>query len=860
MKFFHDLDLRLAVDKLCRGLKTFSAILLTGVAALTVRADEIRLAENGRALAEIVIADEAVNAARFGAVELAAHLKAVTGAEFPVVTDSARHAGVYPICVGAGVEAAKAGAFAFDRQQYAVSVTPERTVLLGVDDPATDAVKVVYTNGVVIAEAKGIPSRWRDHGSLNAVYDFLHAACGVRWLDSSDFGTVLPSRPALAVGTGLRKPQPFAFCRNTGAQPEEWSDNRRNPEQKYGLKDYQEVYYPLACSRGKMRAFLWNKQKDVWLLRVRAGGEKLGANHSFYWYYERFLEKGHRNFVAYHPEWFARYRRRKSEGRADAADGGNVFSEYDTARKPGQMCYSNPEFIAQAIRDVRDYFDAGGYTNTYCAISGAKPGHPVANWGKDTYCLEPMDNDAFCECPDCLKQYEPERKADRAQHSTYFFRFVNTVAREIRKSHPKCKISTLAYMSHEGLPTGFRLEDNVVVHFCWSGNRMPNATDLNAKQTALMRTWRAEYPKNPFGLWLYNGFPNESSQWYGYVNFPGFFARVFEQEFHLIRDLGMRECIYNCGMKDDFESYCCNRWLWDPSEPLATIKDDFFASYGAAEKPIRAFYDLVEDRFCSLEAWDDHRGHMNKHVAWYHLGDEPTMAKLAAYMKAAEAAPGLTPQQRARVTIWRKGIWDYMCHGKYTRADVPSGKEGVKILRTVWNGAHAEPFGPSQVEGRPFAMTPLEGAGKLSYVGGEKESVEKCFALTKPGDGEAGGWTTPVGKNPPCTNVLFRCDGSVEGLKRLRMTFSLGDSLRNRIDVTLVGWVGEKRVELCPAVVRDTRIGFEVPKGSYAGAITYDFDFAPGTVPAHLDAIGFIDRSLSHKWCITRFLKFQVAR
>ena len=825
--------------------------------ATAASASAVTIAERGVARAEIVVADGAVNAARFGAIELAAHLKAVTGAEFPVVTDSTRHAGVYPICVGAGVEAAKAGFGGFGRQEHVVGITGERTVLLGVDDPSTNMPQVVYMNGVVISSAKNLPDRWRAHGSLDAVYDFLHAECGVRWLDSSDFGTTVPSRPTLAAEPTVRRAQPFVFSRNTGARPEAWSNNRRNPDQGHGLAAWTKAYYPLACSRGTMCAFLWNDQKRVWLLRVRAGGEPLSANHSFYWCYERFLDKGHKNFIAYHPDWFARYRTRKAGTRQEAADAGEVTSEYDTSKRPGQMCYSNPGFIGQTVRDVRAYFDAGGYTNSYSNVGFATPQRPNATWGRDTYCLEPMDNAAYCECPDCLKQYEPDRRGEHAEHSTYFFRFVNTVAKEVKKTHPKCKISTLAYGTHEGLPTGFEIEDNVVVHFCWDGNRMVNRTQLNAQQTGRIAAWRAAYPKNPLGLWLYNGFPNESSQWYGYINFPGFFAREFEREFHFIRDQGVRECIFNCGMTDDFESYCCNRWFWNPSEPLKAIKDDFFASYGAAEKPIRAFYDLVEDRFCSTNAWHGHQGHMTARYAWGYLGDEPTMAKLATCMKEAESAAGLTPQQRARVNIWRKGIWDYMCHGKYNRAEVPSGKDGVKILRTVWYGAHPDAFGPSQIEGKPFVMTPLDGTGSLAYLGGEKgETAARCLAITKPGDGVAQGFTAPLGKRT-FTNILLRCDAPVENLSRIRLTTALHDPLRNRMDVSLVGWVGDRRVELYPAFVNSRHFSFDCPKDRYPGAVTFDFDFAPGTVPAHLDAIGIEDRSLQHGWNNPRFLKLE---
>ena len=75
-------------------------------------------------------------------------------------------------------------------------------------------------------------------------------------------------------------------------------------------------------------------------------------------------------------------------------------------------------------------------------------------WGENAFCLEPMDNRAFCKCERCSKLYEPEREGDKSQHSTYWFTFVNEVARQIKAKYPRKRISTLAYMSHEGLPKG----------------------------------------------------------------------------------------------------------------------------------------------------------------------------------------------------------------------------------------------------------------------------------------------------------------------------------------------------------------------------------------------------------------------
>ena len=101
----------------------------------------------------------------------------------------------------------------------------------------------------------------------------------------------------------------------------------------------------------------------------------------------------------------------------------------------------------------------------------------------------------------CAQQREPEREKENGTESTYWFRFVKTVADEIKKSHPKKQISTLAYQTHEALPRGIALPDNVVVYFCIYANRMPYSVVLD-QQLARMKQWRDAYPGQPLAMWL----------------------------------------------------------------------------------------------------------------------------------------------------------------------------------------------------------------------------------------------------------------------------------------------------------------------------------------------------------------------
>ena len=101
------------------------------------------LAENGKAKAEIVLGANPVTAAQFAALELQAHLQAMTGAEFPIVDEGARTKGAYPIFVGATKESVgKYDPAKFSEQGYVIDVDGDRTILFGRDNEATQKVSV----------------------------------------------------------------------------------------------------------------------------------------------------------------------------------------------------------------------------------------------------------------------------------------------------------------------------------------------------------------------------------------------------------------------------------------------------------------------------------------------------------------------------------------------------------------------------------------------------------------------------------------------------------------------------------------------------------------------------------------------
>jgi|APSaa5957512622_1039677.scaffolds.fasta_scaffold18656_2 hypothetical protein len=597
----------------------------------------LTLVREGTPAAEIILSQTPTKAARLGAYELQHHVKLITGAELPIINGA--QVGMTPIFVGDSPDVRKLGVDCsqLGKQEYLVKFFPKALVLAGKDREDLD--EPVYDYLANKAAVHTWPSLYHEVGSMHAVYDFLETHCGVRWINPSDHGTLLTKANTLVVSGSELRQKPYMIFRGGAAAFDVSQRYNRNgglwhvfgpkSHEPYNSRAYGKVWrqfsHPHHRTAG-MRA-----QNRLFMYRMKAGGESSACNHSFYDFYPRFWEKVNDQFEE-----------RKSEYFAEGYEG-----------QPPQLCYSNDATVAQVVHDARGYFDNGG-------IRG------VQKWGENFYALEPMDNNSFCKCRACASQFEPDRAKDRSQHSTYWFRFVNRVAREIRKSHPDKQISTLAYMSHEGLPAGFKLEDNVVVHFCVYGNRTPfNATLLEA-QINRLKEWTAT-ESVPMYLWLYGCFPSLHARYGKFHCFPGFFPREAKRQYALFKQLGVRGIFYD-GFTCDVDNYVGYKLMEEPDRDVDELLTEYFSVYGAAGKPLREMSDIIEERYCNPANYPQRNGVVVARaqtplIAWGHLGTTEVMAALQDCMDRAHAA-AKTDQQKQLVQLWDDAVWTYMKAGR----------------------------------------------------------------------------------------------------------------------------------------------------------------------------------------------------
>ena len=647
--------------------------------------EEIRLAKDGQALARIVIAKDATKAARFGAADLKWHLDKITGGNFEIVTDDqVSQPSQLLINVGPTKFVRNADV---KGQQYRVDIRPDGIDLVGEDADDRGAFKFALDAEGRVTEAADWPPIYRRLSTTYAVYEFLENVLGVRWVDPSDYGTVLPSDANLSVPCRTIVGEPF--LRYRGGTPIDHLGSYGS--HLHRKTDCYKLEYALYT--GKNGDHLRRHQEQLFLLRHRVGGEQGEANHSFYGWYNRFWKQNEKCpwvFEGAHPDWFAK-------GYGD---------------QPPQLCYSNPEVVDQAVRDVCDYFRNGGYPVR------DKKGEIVRRdpkWGTENCCLEPMDNSSFCQCERCRAQAEPDRRAKCSEFSTYWFRFVKTVAERVQEEWPDKRITTLAYGSHEGLPTGLTLPKNVVVYFCLSENRtLLGRTLEECGQFKRMAEWRAAYPDQPLAMWLYNTFPDEHYRAGGYKGVPGFFSRDAEAQYRFFRKLNVRGGLFHCGMNGELDNYMQLEWMVNPDRTAEEMKDEYFGAYGQTGAYLRKFYDLVERRYCGKGNHKPGRS-LGLESCWKYMIRPCDWEELTALIDQAEAAAE-TPAQKCCAKVWRIAVYDYM-------------KEG----HDVWTKLESSP-------------APEWTAGRIASAGGDLAKVpwEKVTPVETPTFWHGSGSNTPI--------------------------------------------------------------------------------------------------------------------
>lgn len=605
------------------------------------------IVKDGNAKASIVLAANPSQAATLAALELQHHIQLISGVSIPILSDREQVEG-NKILIGDNFFARKLGYHpdAYASQEYSISFHGNNLVLYGKDwysDDSTeketgvdimqvslqDSRRLIDYNLATYQQRKEkkmirLPGPYDDQASLYAVYDFMERALGVRWYGPADFNIIIKKQKNISL-------KPFAIHRSPGLKYREGT----------GLS-------------GPMISVQYgNANEDAVQLfhrRMRRGGEKWGANHSFTSYQDRFLKPNPAApelFEKEHDEYFALGR------------GGNGYER--------QFCYSSQALINQVVADARSYFDGHGLKGRQIAIG-------------DYFAVLPLDNGRWCLCDKCQESQDRDTLHFNHEHfssgiaSNYIFKFINAIADSIARTNPGKKIATLAYHEYSYYPDAVKVRDNVSVSPCLH-SRHYMSPEIKRQELGWYKEW-VKKSKAPLYVWNYNTFPTErgvlgigaldhKTPWHV---FPGFSAHQQAELIRMYHEDGVRG-VFLCGVGEQLDYYLAMKQYDDSSLQVDDLLDEFFRLYfGNAAEAMQNFYSKIEAVYNDFSRYPkrvkgEKHYHQDEEIAWKYLGTEAVMAELQKDINQAKAAK-LSPSELRRVESWEDGIWNYMKQGR----------------------------------------------------------------------------------------------------------------------------------------------------------------------------------------------------
>jgi hypothetical protein len=470
-------------------------ILLVALASPLHGADRY-LVQRGTALAQIVIAREPTRSQKLAAEELRLHVKTMTGAVLPIVTEP--DGKFVSIFVGESPSTARLGIVTKGLEDGAFRLVSGDSWFALVGDDADFIPHELYARTVddrarVRGEfEKRTQSRWdlpidnmdrRRHaetgwwqddkrGSLHAVHEFLRGL-GMRWFMPGALGEVAPKLDSIAL-----------------------PDVNRTVKPDFALRQ-------MDCNRWDQVS----KEEILWHLRLGLnwGGDYLGhgRRHGI----QAVLAR--EDMKRQHPEYYALW-------------GGKRQTDY---LGDGAPCLSAEGLLQEHVRYVRAMFDLFDEPVVDIALPD--------NLGK---------TGRTCECELCVPQYNRNRPFGSL--SDYAWRYMSRVAEEVAKSHPHKKLVAYAYQSTFLPPEKIaKLPPNLVVILA-NGSRaerlFPERLPAGKRDVDAIRSaWAEKVTSGVLYNWEYYLFSRPAAG--GLHGVPVFFPHGIEEDMRALKATpGMR--------------------------------------------------------------------------------------------------------------------------------------------------------------------------------------------------------------------------------------------------------------------------------------------------------------------------------
>ncbi|MFA6929444.1 MAG: DUF4838 domain-containing protein [Lentisphaeria bacterium] len=599
---------------------------------------ELTLVSEGTPLTVLVLAEKPTTTAWYSAMELQHHIELISNAKINIVHENNPLPDGVRIFIGDTQFAhkQKIDPQTFDLEESLIRFIGNDIILIGRDQPAF--AKPVYGTDKVL------PGIHQYHkATLWASYNFLERYLGVHWYAPGEAGIAFSPTKTIRVTAKDLQHVPSMRAERTIYMPRLYADS----ENEFSKEE---------C---KMFALRWRYTDNYGI-----------CNHNVYSIWYKYYKPAKdpnkaKFFVESRPQYFAQGYKGKSASHLIA-----LRTQYpNDPDLPPQLCNSNPEVIKHFAEEAVDIFQDRGT--------------PGLGWhvGKMADCpwyypIEPDDNLAFCQCPDCLNYFK-NKQVDGQRATNYIhWDWISRIARCAAEQDSAVNIVSLAYHNTLKYPHGLELAPNVGVQLCIHPYDFWRSGSTESTGNNWYQEWidAGEPKRRMVNIWTYMF----SGSWYAVLVekhqhfFPMFAHRHTGPLFKkFVRD-GIAGWFGETSAEvrgvsffhTQLETYIASQMAFDASQDSEQLINDFFKLYyGRAAAPMTKFYDLVEKAAWEETQYPKGKLVLNEAMNWGMIGTAERMKLLAGYVAEAEQL-AVNDMEKSRLDSFRKGIWDPALKGR----------------------------------------------------------------------------------------------------------------------------------------------------------------------------------------------------
>ncbi|MCF6158690.1 MAG: DUF4838 domain-containing protein [wastewater metagenome] len=419
-----------------------------------------------------------------------------------------------------------------------------------------------------------------DWGTEFGVYEFLERYAGVRWLMPGTDGEHAPEHSTLNIPVKEVRQEPVFFSRNIS-----------------GLRGEAQI---------------------AWARRNRMHG-RVKFHHNLLHLFPP------DQYTKSHPEFFPVHK-------------GNRYLPPTNNTHRWQPCFSAPDIVNEAIKNICSYFSE----------------HPEAT----SYSLGVNDSGGHCECEKCMiKNSGKKNFIGYRDVSDLYFEWANAVVEGVLEKFPDKWFGCLAYREIAQPPSRIKVHQRIIPYMTYDRMKWIDK-DVEAEGKRVTQWWAEEAPS--FG-------------WYDYIyGTPYLLPRVY---FHKMADYyryghahGVRamyaEAYPNWG--EGPKLYVALKLQWNPDLDVDVLLKDWYVSAVGEEaaSDLAAYYGIWEEfwtkRILSSK-WFTEEGQ------YLYFNSKPMYLDLVTYEDISKSrkllesvlAKAKTPKQRARAEIFLKAFEYY---------------------------------------------------------------------------------------------------------------------------------------------------------------------------------------------------------